>query len=146
LATHTQPPRRQTPSPEGNATYIDFTKLNEGRFLLARINRSNSHWFLSLPYPPLYYLLLDWRGETLLLGEVNIVRGLSAGGYPPPTDPLPRVVFKKFPMLYQLSLPKPCFLASLTSPLPSLSSPSHWYKCQVPECDRSDLSPDWGAD
>ena len=44
MATNTQPPRRQTPSPEGNATYIDFTKLNEGRFLLARINRANSHW------------------------------------------------------------------------------------------------------
>jgi hypothetical protein len=22
---------------------------------------------------------------------------------------------------------------------------SHWYKCQVPKCNRSDMSPDWGA-
>jgi hypothetical protein len=36
---------------------------------------------------------------------------------PPPTDTLPRGVFKKFPILHQLDLPKPCFLASLTSPL-----------------------------
>jgi hypothetical protein len=45
--THTTP-RRQTPSPEGNATYKDFTKLDEWRFLFARINRANSHWSLSL--------------------------------------------------------------------------------------------------
>ena len=37
---------------------------------------------------------------------------------PPHTDTLPRGVFKKFPILHQLALPKPRFLASLTSPLP----------------------------
>ncbi len=36
MVTHTHSPRRQTPSPEGNSTYKDFTKLDEWRFLLAR--------------------------------------------------------------------------------------------------------------
>ncbi len=63
MATHTQPPRRQTPSPEGNATYKDFTKLSKWCFLLARINRGNSHC-VSLPSPSYYLLHMDWR--TLL--------------------------------------------------------------------------------
>jgi hypothetical protein len=48
LATHTQPPRGQTPSTEGNATYNNFTKLDEWCFLLARINRANSHLSLAV--------------------------------------------------------------------------------------------------
>ncbi len=40
--------REQTPSQKRNATYHNFTKLNDWRFLLARINRAISDWSLSL--------------------------------------------------------------------------------------------------
>ncbi len=51
---------------EGNATYKDFKKIELCRFLLARINRANSHWSLSLPPPPHPTLLTLLR---LLPGE-----------------------------------------------------------------------------
>jgi hypothetical protein len=59
--THTHTTPQETNSiTEGNATYKDFTKLDEWRFLLARINRANSHWSLSLPPHTTYYI---WTGE-----------------------------------------------------------------------------------
>jgi hypothetical protein len=63
----------------------------------------------------------QWLGKG---GGGELPRGGSSGyrlfiakGAPPHTDTLPRGVFKKFPILHRLALPKPCYLASLTSPL-----------------------------
>ncbi len=68
---HTQTtPRRQTPSKEENAIYINFTKLDKLRFLLGRINRANSHWS--------YYI---WAGGRVTPTGVNA---------PPPTHLLNR--------------------------------------------------------
>ena len=68
---------------------------------------------------------LAWGGGQPMSGQVACLPTngrlpciLCAQCPPPHTDTLPRGVFKKFPILHQLALPKPCFLASLTSPLP----------------------------
>jgi len=53
--THTTPQETNSIT-EGNAIYRDFTKLDEWRFLLARINRANSHWSLPPHHTTYYYI------------------------------------------------------------------------------------------